>query len=103
MIESVRHLGAAHLRQMPVQPFQPVEDLSGLAEQGAAEVGRHHAAAAPLEQRAAQPRLQPRQAAGQRGLPDRQHAGGARQAAMLGDGADQDQVADFQHMPFREG
>ena len=91
-------LGAARFGQMPVQPFQTVQNGAAFGYDGAAQIGRNHAAPAAFKQLAAQPRFQPRERPGHGRLGNAKHPGGAHQAAVIVNCLDQPKLSNLNHI-----
>ena len=91
-------LRTARFRQVPVQPFQTVQNGAALGDDGAAQIGGNHAAPAAFKQLAAQPRFQPRECAGHGRLGNAQYPCGAHQAAMIVNCLDQPKLSNLNHI-----
>ena len=91
-------LGAARFRQVPVQPFQTIQDGAAFGDDGAAQIGGNHAAPAAFKQLAAQPRFQPRERPGHGRLRNAQHPCGAHQAAVIVNCLDQPKLSNLNHI-----
>ena len=91
-------LRAARFSQMSVQPFQTVQNGAAFSDDGAAQIGRNHAAPAAFKQLAAQPRFQPRERPGHGRLRNAHHPCGAHQAAVIINYLDQPKLSNLNHI-----